>query len=123
MASPTRTAIEPATRIPTSWTTSDTPSTGARRDSQPPPKSPAPHEIAEASPRTTTADPGPRRSAVSGAFADGLGRRGGRLGGRLGAGGSEGAVVHGSRPLERDDRVGRRVVSVGRREVDHLEVA
>src|SRR5688500_2178326 len=116
-ASPTRIAIEPATRMPTSCTTSDTPSTGARRDSQPPPKSPAPHEIAEASPRTTTADPGPNRSAVGGAFAFPLERFAGRGGGRLGR-----ADIHGRGSLEGDDRVGRGVVAVRRRQVDHLEV-
>jgi hypothetical protein len=50
--------------MPTTWTTSETPRTGARRLAQPPPKSPAPQAIAEARPKTTTAEPGPNGSAV-----------------------------------------------------------
>src|SRR4029079_125693 len=70
------------------------------------PKSPAPQAIAEARPKTTTARPGPAGSAVGGPRGDGL--RG---------------VVDFRRTLEGDDRVGGRVVAIGRRQVDHLEVA
>ena len=101
-----------ATR-PTTWTTSETPSTGARRLVQPPPKSPRPSATDEARPKTTTARPGP--NSVS--------RGPGPRRGRAGHVGLVRRVVELRRPGERDDRIGRRVVAIRRRQVDDLEVA
>src|SRR5689334_9816940 len=96
---------------PTASTTSAMPRTGARRPVQPPPKSPAPHATAEASPSATTARLDPAGSAVD-APAGRLEHRG--RGHRL-------AVVDLGRAVEGDDRVRGPVVPVRGRQVDHLE--
>ncbi len=98
-------------RMPTTWTMSATPRTGARRLAQPPPKSPA---APARSPRRgrRRRPPSPVRTAQP--WAD------------LAPAGSAayaGEVVDLRRPGERDDRIGRRVVAIRRRQVDDLEVA
>src|SRR5262245_12615145 len=98
------------------WTTSETPSTGARRLDQPPPKSPAPSATEEARPRTTTARPGPKTSAVGRDLVEEVTRDVGR------DVGSDRLVVQLRRPGQRDDGVGRGVVAIRGRQVDHLEI-
>ena len=96
------TASASAATAPTSWVTPTTPSTGARRLTSPPPKSPVPQLSAESRPRTTTATSGPSS-----------GRRG-LLGSTW--------PSDGGWAVEHDHRVGERVVPVRRRQVDDLEV-
>src|SRR5262245_26157731 len=119
-ASRNSTAAASIATSPNSWTTNEAPSTGARRLAQPPPKSPVPSATDAPRPRTTTARPGPTRSAV------GRHSRFGQLlhevrdvAGHVGLG----SVVELGRPGQRDDRISRGVVAIRRRQVDHLEVA
>src|SRR4051812_31620105 len=88
--------------------------TGPRLPAHPPLKSPAPQATADASPRTTTARPGPAGSAVDRSGRRALGHGSFRL--------VAGPVVDVRRPGQGDDRVGGGVVPVGRGQVDHLEV-
>src|SRR6478735_3156051 len=101
--SPRASARPSASSIPTSCVPRTTPRTGARRESVPPPKSPAPQASALTRPRRMTAEPGP----------NGSGR--GRLLRLL-------VAVGGGRAVEDDHLVGEGVVAVRGREVDHLEV-
>src|SRR3954462_1530965 len=94
-ASPTASMIA----APRPSTTTAMPRIGARRPVQPPPKSPAPQAIADASPKTTPPRPGPAASAVGGPDGEGHAFD----------------VVDLGRSLEGDDRVGRGVVSIRRR--------
>src|SRR5690349_15308128 len=105
-------ATRAMTTTPKPSTTSATPSTAARRPDQPPMKSPAPQLIADASPKTMTARPGPAGSAMDRPY--GLGVRDVRDVG--------GGIVHVRWAQQLDDRVGGRVVPIGRGHVDHLEV-
>src|SRR5215210_8568620 len=98
MGSPIAIATADMTRTPIASTAIAIPRTGARRPVHPPPKSPAPQATAEASPRTTTARPGPVGSAVGRSRAD-------RLGGL-------GAVVDLRRPGEGHDRVRGCVIAI-----------
>src|SRR3954462_4393881 len=61
--SPRATASTRAATAPTPWVTATTASTGARRVTRPPPKSPDPQHSAEARPRTTTATSGARSAS------------------------------------------------------------
>src|SRR5262245_16713746 len=120
---------------PMIWTTSETPSTGARRLVQPPPKSPVPNATADASPRTTTARFASAASAPSsdptrhdaGLTPPGAGLLVGD--GVLAVAGVARAVERPCRVVElgwageRDDGIGGSVVAIRRGQVDDLEVA
>src|SRR5690349_24950535 len=97
------------TASPTTWTLSETPSTGARRLVQPPPKSPEPNATADARPRTTTARFAPAASAPG---RDSTRRGRGLRAAIAGAVQRVAAVVQLRRAGERDDRIGRGVVPV-----------
>src|SRR3954462_12202758 len=101
--SPRASARMSAAIAPTACVTATTASTGARRVTRPPPKSPVPQQRAEARPRTTTATSGVRSAS----------------GGLL----ERGVAVDRGGAVEDDDLVGELVVAVRRRQVDHLEVA
>src|SRR5580765_461711 len=103
-----RIARPPARIVPSAWTTMDTPRTGPRRLAIPPAKSPAPQATAEARPNRMTDEPAPNGSDVCSVLRPGP---------------DAGEVVDLRGAVERDDRVGRRVVAIRGREVDHLEVA
>src|SRR5258705_7612723 len=94
-----------ARTMPMTWTTNETPRTAPRRLAQPPPKSPAPHEIAEARPKATTDEP-PSRSGVGRA-----------------SGARSREIVDLRRAAQRHDGVRRPVVTIRGRQVDDLEVA
>src|SRR5690349_10623140 len=101
--SPRTTASPRAAKPPIACVTATTESTGARRVTSPPPKSPDPQKSAEARPRTTPATPGAR--SASGRLLE------------------SGVAVDRRRALEDHDLVGLVVVALRGGQVDHLEVA